>query len=423
MVQLSKQIESWESMTEKTFDQALQSYAELAVDVGVKVKPGDTVYVQVAVDQADLARRIVTAAYDRGAAEVQVQWQDDTLKRLDMAHMTEERLFNIPPHIGVQFEYWLAHQAKRITVISADPDNLAGLPAERIAGYQDAFQKVYAPLINAISNNDISWTIIGAASPKWAQKVFPELSAEDATTALWQAIFKTTRIDQDDPEAAWQAHNAKLHAKADWLNAQQFDRLHYQAPGTDLTVGLPKDHVWAGGGTQNNHGEAFMANMPTEEVFTAPDNRRIDGTVASTKPLSYAGTILQGMHFTFEKGQVVAAHADQGDAVLQHLLAIRGARSLGEISLVPDPSSISQSGLIFFNTLYDENASDHMALGSAYPFSVKGGTSMDDAALTAHGLNRSDTHVDFMMGSAEMNIDGIKADGTVVPVFRNGDWA
>lgn len=411
-------------MTLSNFNESLKKYAELAVDIGVSVKPGDTVYVQISVDQAQMARLIVEAAYQRGAAEVQVQWFDDVLKRLDMAHMANERLFNIPAFVKGQFDYWVDHQAKRITVVSSDPDNLAGIDSNRIAKYQEAFAKAYKRLMEAISSMSISWTIIGAASPRWAQKVFPDAATpEEATELLWEAIFKTTRIDQPDPEAAWKAHDQKLREKAAWLNNEQFDQLHYMAPGTDLVVGLPKNHIWEGAGAFNPRGEEFMANMPTEEVFTAPDFRRIDGTVASTKPLSYGGNILEDMHFTFKDGQIVEAHAKQGDDVLQNLLKTPGARSLGEVSLVPDPSPISQSGLIFFNTLFDENASDHMALGQAYPFSVKDGVAMTNEQRAAVGLNQSPTHVDFMMGSAAMNIDGIKPDGTIIPIFRNGDWA
>lgn len=411
-------------MTLSNFNESLKKYAELAVDIGVAVKPGDTVYVQISVDQAQMARLIVEAAYQRGAAEVQVQWFDDVLKRLDMAYMANERLFNIPAFVKGQFDYWVDHQAKRITVVSSDPDNLAGIDSNRIAKYQEAFAKAYKRLMEAISSMSISWTIIGAASPRWAQKVFPDAATpEEATELLWEAIFKTTRIDQPDPEAAWKAHDQKLREKAAWLNNEQFDQLHYMAPGTDLVVGLPKNHIWEGAGAFNPPGEEFMANMPTEEVFTAPDFRRIDGTVVSTKPLSYGGNILEDMHFTFKDGQIVEAHAKQGDDVLQNLLKTPGARSLGEVSLVPDPSPISQSGLIFFNTLFDENASDHMALGQAYPFSVKDGVAMTNEQRAAVGLNQSPTHVDFMMGSAAMNIDGIKPDGTIIPIFRNGDWA
>ncbi|KMO49508.1 peptidase, partial [Lacticaseibacillus rhamnosus] len=301
-------------MTLSNFNESLKKYAELAVDIGVAVKPGDTVYVQISVDQAQLAHLIVAAAYQRGAAEVQVQWFDDVLKRLDMANMADERLFNIPAFVKGQFDYWVDHQAKRITVVSSDPDNLAGIDSNRIAKYQEAFAKAYKRLMEAISSMSISWTIIGAASPRWAQKVFPDAATpEEATELLWEAIFKTTRIDQPDPEAAWKAHDQKLREKAAWLNNEQFDQLHYMAPGTDLLVGLPKNHIWEGAGAFNPRGEEFMANMPTEEVFTAPDFRRIDGTVVSTKPLSYGGNILEDMHFTFKDGQIVEAHAKQGD--------------------------------------------------------------------------------------------------------------
>ena len=410
-------------MTLPNFTESLKKYATLAVETGVQVKPGDTVYLQISTELRDFAALIVEAAYQRGAAEVQLWWQDDAITRLNMQHEAEERLFTQSPDVEARFNYWLDRNAKRITVTSGDPDNLAGIDAKRIAGFQNGFQKAYGNLINAISNNQISWTILGAATPAWAHKVFPDVDVDTAVDQLWAAIFKTTRIDQPDPAAAWKQHDEMLSTKSAWLNQMQFDALHYQAPGTDLTVGLPQNHVWEGAGSFNPQGEEFMANMPTEEVFTAPDNRRIDGTVASTKPLSYAGTILEGMHFTFKDGQVIKAHAEQGDETLQHLLAIPGARSLGEVSLVPDPSPISQSGIIFYNTLFDENASDHMALGTAYPFSIEGGIDMSVDELKAHGLNVADTHVDFMMGSAEMNIDGITRDGKQIPIFRNGDWA
>ena len=227
----------------------------------------------------------------------------------------------------------------------------------------------------------------------------------------------------EDPVKEWERHAEKLHEKAAWLNEEQFKELHYTSPVTDLTIGLPENHYWAGGSKENSLGIKFMANMPTEEVFTAPDNRRINGYVTATKPLSYAGNILEGMRFSFKDGKVVEATAEKGQDVLDELLKNAGADSLGEVSLVPDESPISQSGIIFYNTLYDENASDHLALGAAYPFNVQGGREMSNEELLEHGVNVSKTHVDFMVGSSEMNIDGIKEDGTVVPVFRNGNWA
>ncbi|EAC9635311.1 aminopeptidase, partial [Listeria monocytogenes] len=290
--------------------------------------------------------------------------------------------------------------------------------------FQAASGKAMMKLRQATQANKVSWTVVAAAGQDWAQKVFPDASPEEAQDKLWDQIFKTTRIYEEDPVAAWKKHDETLQVKAEELNKEQFSALHYTAPGTDLIIGLPKNHLWEGAGSYNTRNEKFMANMPTEEVFTAPDNRRIDGYISSTKPLSYAGTIISGMKFTFKDGKVVDFSAEQGEEVLGKLLAIdEGAKSLGEVALVPDPSPISQSGIIFFNTLFDENASNHLALGSAYAFSLQGGTEMSEEELAAAGLNRSQTHVDFMVGSDQMSIDGIKEDGTTVPVFRNGDWA
>ncbi|SMM23134.1 aminopeptidase PepS [Enterococcus faecium] len=265
---------------------------------------------------------------------------------------------------------------------------------------------------------------MAAAGKQWAAKVFPELPEEKQVEALWDQIFKTTRVYEEDPVLAWKKHDEKLAKKAEELNREQFSALHYTAPGTDIIIGLPKNHLWEGAGSYNARGEKFMANMPTEEVFTAPDSHRVDGYISSTKPLSYAGTIISGMKFTFKDGKVIDFSAEQGEDVLAKLLDTdEGARRLGEVALVPDPSPISQSGIIFFNTLFDENASNHLALGSAYAFSVKGGTEMSDEELAEAGLNRSQTHVDFMVGSDKMDIDGIREDGSTVPIFRNGDWA
>ena len=281
------------------------------------------------------------------------------------------------------------------------------------------------PLRQATQSNKVSWLVVAAAGADWAKKVFPEVEAgEKQVDALWDAIFKATRMYEADPVATWHAHDALLTSKADELNAEQFDSLHYTAPGTDLVIGLPENHNWEGAGSINARGERFIANMPTEEVFTAPDNRRIDGVVTSTKPLSYSGNTIENMTFTFKDGKVIDVKAEQGEEVLRKLLETdEGAKSLGEVALVPDSSPISQSGITFYNTLFDENASNHLALGSAYAFSLQGGTEMSEEELKAAGLNRSQTHVDFMIGSKEMNVDGIKKDGSIVPIFRNGEWA
>lgn len=412
-------------MTLENFNENLKKYARLIAETGVNVQDNHTVVLQISVDQAPLARLITEEAYRLGAAEVIVQWSDETIQREFLAHAATDRIENVPQYKIDQTDDWIAKGASRISVVSSNPDALAGVDAQRVAAFQAANGKALVNLRKATQANKVSWTVVAAASEGWAAKVFPELAtSEEQVDALWNEIFKTTRIYEENPVIAWDIHDKKLQEKAAELNEQQFTALHYTAPGTDLTIGLPKNHLWEGAGSYNARGEEFMANMPTEEVFTAPDSRRVDGYVSSTKPLSYAGTIVSGMKFTFKDGKVVDFSAEQGEEALKNLLAIdEGAKHLGEVALVPDPSPISQSGLIFYNTLFDENASNHLAFGSAYAFNLQGGTEMSEEELAEAGLNRSQTHVDFMVGSDKMNIDGIKEDGTIVPVFRNGDWA
>ena len=411
-------------MTIANFEEKLQKYAELIVKVGVNVQPGQEVVLYINVEQQHLAHLIVKEAYKAGAGKVMIKWSDTFAQREFLEHASDEFLENVPEFAKEEAQYIADHRCCRISMMSEDPGAFGGIDQKRVAAYQSANGKALMPVRQATQNNDLSWTVVAAASPAWAERVFPDLKGEAAVDRLWEEIFKTTRIDREDPIQAWKDHDAKLHEKEDWLNKEQFSALHYTSPRTDLTIGLPENHVWEGGGSKNAAGIEFMANMPTEECFTAPDNRRIDGYVTSTKPLSYAGNILENMKFTFKDGKVVEATAEKGQAVLDHLLETDdGVRSLGEVSLVPDPSPISQSGITFFNTLFDENASDHLALGAAYPFNVQGGTKMSEDQLKAKGINFSQAHVDFMVGSADMNIDGIKKDGTIVPVFRNGDWA
>ncbi len=350
------------------FKENLEKYAKLLVANGINVQPGHTLALSIDVEQRELAHLIVKEAYALGAHEVIVQWTDDVINREKFLHAPMERLDNVP---------------------------------------------------------EVSWTVAAAAGLEWAKKVFPNAASdEEAVDLLWDQIFKTCRVYEEDPVKAWEEHAAILKSKADMLNKEQFSALHYTAPGTDLTLGLPKNHVWESAGAINAQGEGFLPNMPTEEVFTAPDFRRADGYVTSTKPLSYNGNIIEGIKVTFKDGQIVDITAEKGDQVMKDLVFENaGARALGECALVPDPSPISQSGITFFNTLFDENASNHLAIGAAYATSVVGGAEMSEEELEAAGLNRSDVHVDFMIGSNQMDIDGIREDGTRVPLFRNGDWA
>ncbi|MGV0168891.1 aminopeptidase [Furfurilactobacillus sp. WILCCON 0119] len=411
-------------MTLTNFEPQLDQYADLIIKTGANVQPGQTIIIYISVDQAPLARRLTERAYAQGAAEVVIEWNDQFVQRAFLQHASTERLQQRPDYLLEKNTSLMAQHATRISVISEDPNGLAAVPSDRLALANQGTARISAPIRTATMNNDISWVVVAAASVPWATQVFPDKSATAALDALWTEIFKTTRVDQPDPVLAWHHHVDLLNAKAAWLNEHQFTALEYRSPLTHLTVGLPEHHVWEAAGATDATGNFFVPNMPTEEVFTAPDNQRIDGTVVSTKPLSYAGTLLTDIHVTFSHGRIVAATAATGNDVLQQLINTdAGARSLGEVSLVPDSSPISQSGIIFYNTLFDENASDHLAIGAAYPFNVAGGTSMNTDQLAAAHLNQSDVHVDFMVGSADLDIDGVTADGTAIPVFRQGNWA
>lgn len=407
------------------FEENLKKYAELLVATGVNVSDGHTVVLSIDVDQAPLARLITEAAYKRGAEKVIVNWADDGLSRLSYTYQDIETLKDLPDYKVEEMNYVIEKGASRISVRSSDPDALAGLDGEKIAETQKALGAKMRPLMDATQANKMSWLVASAAGEEWAKKVFPELeTTEEQVDALWNAIFEAVHLYEEDPIAFWSAKVDTLQTKADELNKEAFTALHFKGPGTDLTVGLPKGHRFEGAGSTNARGELFVANMPTEEVFSAPDANRVDGVVVSTKPLSYAGSIIEGMEFHFEDGKVTKVTAEKGEDIIKKLIEQdEGASRLGEVALVPDESPISQSGLTFFNTLFDENASNHLALGSAYAFSLEGGTEMTREELNEAGLNESNTHVDFMIGSDQMDIDGIKEDGSTVPVFRNGTWA
>ncbi len=301
---------------------------------------------------------------------------------------------------------------------------LKGVNPERIANFQKAAGQALDKYRQYIQSDKISWTVIAAPSEAWAAKVFPDAPPEESVEKLWEAIFKATRADLEDPINEWKAHDATLREKADYLNEKRYKSLHYTAPGTDLTIDLPKDHLWAGAGSLNEKNHEFMANMPTEEVFTVPHKMGVNGYVASTKPLSYGGNIIDEFTVTFENGRIIDVKAKEGEDILKQLVETdEGSHYLGEVALVPFNSPISQSNILFYNTLFDENASNHLAIGSAYAFCIEGGKEMTQEELAENGLNSSITHVDFMIGSAEMDIDGITESGEKEPVFRNGDWA
>jgi len=408
------------------FNEYLQKYAKLLVAKGINVQPGDWVKVTITVDQAPLARLITSEAYALGAEKVIIKWSDDEISKQHYLHQPTEVLTNIPEYeIQETEDHVLNHRVSRLSIVSSDPGLLNEVDPAKIAAYQNAAGKAFKAQRIATQNDDLKWTVAAAAGAGWAATVFPNLATpEEQVDALWDQIFKTCRVYEEDPIAAWDEHKNTLNEKAAKLNDIQFDALHFTAPGTDLTLGLPKNHIWASADSKNPKGEVFIANMPTEEVFTAPDTHRMDGVVRSTKPLSYGGTLIEGIEVHFKDGKITDISAEKGDETIKKLVfENEGATGLGEVALVPDPSPISQSGITFYNTLFDENASNHLAIGSAYPTTIQGGTKMSQEELLKHGMNTSIVHVDFMIGSNEMSIDGIKKDGSIVPIFRNGDWA
>ncbi len=407
-----------------TFEQQLSRYAELAVQVGVNIQPNQYLYISASTDATEFVRLITEKAYDVGARQVFVDWADDVVSRLRYEKAPADSFSEYPEWKVMEREQLAEKGAAFMSIVSQSPDLLKGIDPSRIGDFQKASGQALDKYRQYVQSDKISWTVIATPSDAWAAKVFPNLPVGEQVPALWDAIFKAVRADKEDPIQSWVEHDNHLHAKVDYLNDKRFRKLHYTAPGTDLTIELPEGHLWCGAGSVNEKGHTFMANMPTEEVFTVPLKTGVNGYVSSTKPLSYGGNIIDNFKITFKDGRVTDVTAEQGEEVLKRLIDTdEGAKHLGEVALVPHASPISQSELLFYNTLFDENASNHLALGSAYAFCIEGGKTMSREDLAQHGLNQSITHVDFMIGSQEMDISGIHDDGSSEPVFHAGNWA
>ncbi|WP_345242867.1 aminopeptidase [Pontibacillus salipaludis] len=404
--------------------QQLEKYAELAIHKGVNLQKDQILMLNAPVDGAEFARIVARKAYEAGAKDVHINWADDVMQRLYFEHASQDVLETVPQWKVDQYDYFAENSAAVLSIRSTDPDNLNGIDSSRIAAASKASGEAMKNFRKYTMNDKITWSIVAIPNPEWAKKVFPNVSEEEAVSKLWEQIFTITRVDQEDPLKAWDEHNEALGKARDYLNKKQFKKLIYKSPGTDLEVELPDGHVWKGGASKSEQGTSFNANMPTEEVFTLPHKYGVNGTVSSTKPLSYGGNLIENFSLTFKEGKVVDFEAETGYETLEQLVNMdEGARRLGELAIVPHQSPISQSGVIFYNTLYDENASCHLALGKAYPSSIEGGAKMDDDQLDENGVNNSIVHVDFMMGSGELDIDGITPSGETEPVFRNGNWA
>ena len=403
----------------------LRKYARLAVRKGVNLKKGQGCAIYAQVEQHEFAEMVAEEAYRAGAKWVQVFWQDQAVRKLDLRHQTVTQLSRVEEWEKVQQQMFVDQLPARIHISSEDPDGLKGVSVPKMQKAQAARSTVLRPYRKAIDNKH-QWTIIAVPSKKWAKKVFPGVRASVAEEKLWEAILQTVRVTPDnDPEAAWDQHNATLQEKSGKLNALDLDYLHYTAPnGTDFKCWLIPGAKWEGGGATILDGTFYNPNMPTEEVFTSPLKGKCEGTLVSTMPLSYQGNLIENFSITFENGRAVSCQAERGQELLEKMLHMdEGASMLGELALVPHDSPVSNTGILFYNSLFDENAACHVALGFGFPECVEGFESMTDQELQEKGVNDSIIHVDFMIGSKDMDITGYTRDGKAVQIFKNGNWA
>jgi aminopeptidase len=410
--------------------QQLEAYGELAVKVALNLQPGQRLIILgplatgVSFEAAPLVRHIAASAYRAGAQLVEVLWGDELLLLTRFSHCQQESLNEFSSWLPKALTEHVEAGHAVLSIYANDPDLLKNESPENVGALQTATSRAMQPFRELISRNQTNWAVIAAAGSGWAAKVFPDRRPDEQIARLWDEINRLCRLDQPDPVAAWQKHIDDLAARADYLNQQRYHALRYSGPGTEITIGLPTGHIWVSGHTISRSGIQFTANLPTEEVFTIPHKDRVDGTVRSTKPLSYGGTLIEDFSIRFSKGRVVDVKAARGETVLRQLVETDpGAGQLGEIALVPHSSPVSQSGRLFYNTLFDENAATHVALGAAYKFTLQGSETMDDAAFGHAGGNRSVIHVDFMIGSADLDIDGLRENGSAEPLMRRGEWS
>ena len=406
------------------FQAKLNDYAKLCVKVGINIQPGQPLVVNTPIEGVEFVRLIAKNAYEAGASEVYVNWSDEVITRLKYENAPMEVFENFPKWYADGLEDYAKKGAGYISISAQDPELLKGIDPQKIATNNKSSSMALREFRNYTMNDIIPWCVISIPTKSWAKRVFPNLSEDEAVEKLWEAIFRATRIDLDDPVEAWKDHMKNLKEKVDFLNGKELKSLHYTSSnGTDLVVELPEGHIWAGGGAINSKGVEFAPNMPTEEVFTMPLKTGVNGVVYSTKPLNYGGNLIDEFKLSFKDGKVVDFDAKVGRETLADLLNIdEGAKYLGEVALVPFNSPISQSNIVFLNTLFDENASCHFAFGKAYPTNIKGGEKMTDEELEKHGVNNSLTHVDFMIGTEDLSIIGETKTGEKIQIFKDGNW-
>ncbi|MBZ2175798.1 aminopeptidase [Schnuerera sp. xch1] len=407
------------------FNDTLDKYANLCVKVGINIQKGQPLVVNAPVEGADFVRLVAKHAYAAGAKEVHVNWNDGDLTKMKYENAPMEVFENFPKWYADGLEEYAEDGAGFLSISAQDPQLLKDADPKKIAANNKASSMALKEFRRYTMNDLNAWCIMSIPTKDWAKRVFPDVSEDEAMKKLWDAIFKATRMYENNPVKAWKDHLTNLEEKVNYLNEKNFKKLYYKSSnGTDLEIELPEGHIWAGGGGKNEKDVYFVANMPTEEVFTMPHKTGVNGVVYSTKPLNYGGNLIDNFKLTFKDGKVVDFEAKKGYEVLKDLLALdEGAKRLGEVALVPYDSPISKANIVFYNTLFDENASCHFALGKAYPTNIKGGADMNEEQLDKAGVNDSLTHVDFMVGSKDLNIIGKTKDGKKVQIFKDGNWA
>ena len=408
----------------KINENKIDKLANLAIKRGVGLQKGQNLLITAPIESLPLVRKIAEHAYKEGASIVTPLFTDSdiTLSRFKYApdesfDTATDWLFN---GMGAAFD----NNTARMAIAGDDPMLLSQMDPDKVSRANKALAKAYKPARERITEFKINWNIVSWPGSAWASRVFPDLSIEEAIVKLADAIFDASRASVEDPIKAWDDHNEQLRMKTDWLNEKNFAALQYNGPNTNLRVGLADEHEWMGGASKAQNGIICNPNIPSEEVFTTPHAYKVDGTVSSTKPLSYQGTLIENIKVTFKDGKIIEAHASKGEEVLQKVLkSDEGASRIGEVALVPHSSPISQSGIIFYNTLFDENAASHIALGQCYSKCFKGDLDLSKEEIAKRGGNSSMIHIDWMIGSNEIDVDGIDHEGNSIPVFRKGEWA
>ena len=404
-------------------EQKIDKLAELAVQTGVSLQKGQDLLLTSPIEALPLVRKVVEHAYKAGANLVTPLFSDPEITVSRFKYASDQSFDKATNWLYNGMAEAFDNNTARLAIVGEDPLLLSGQDPSKVSRANKATSIAAKPAMERITRFDINWNLISWPGKAWARQMFPELDQENAQRKLADAIFTASRVNSSDPISEWEKHNINLRKWSDWLNSQNFYALSYKGPGTNLTVGLADDHEWMGGASMAQNGVICNPNIPSEEVFTTPHAFRVDGEVCATKPLSHQGSLIENIKVKFEKGKIIEAHASKGEEVLLKVLdSDEGARRLGEVALVPDDSPISNTGLLFYNTLFDENAACHIALGQCYAKCFKG-DQLSKEEIASKGGNSSMIHIDWMIGSNKIDIDGVFKDGTKVPIFRQGNWA